>query len=143
MNHIILTLEKALADLPLLLSNPSKTPENTTDNPGSKNYGARPRIIAIGGGHSEDDFREMKSACKDVEKGIVWVSNTHESSHGDRVTYVPQLKKDFSRFTQKPDFSGLIAYGAMTAQQMKRQLDAMGLDKPENSDVEGVYYFSD
>jgi hypothetical protein len=75
--HILLTVEQALKDLPLLLSNPSQTPANTDDNPGSKNYGRRPRIVAIGGGHSEENFREMKAACKDVEKGIIWVRNVH------------------------------------------------------------------
>jgi hypothetical protein len=80
--HILTSAEKALEDLPLLLSEPSepsKTPTGTEDNLGSKNYGTRPRIIAIGGGHSEESFTEMRKACKDVEKGIVWVCTTQPS----------------------------------------------------------------
>ncbi|KAF2823739.1 hypothetical protein CC86DRAFT_371965 [Ophiobolus disseminans] len=122
--HIMLTVEHALKDLPLLLSNPSQTPADTAENLGSKNYGSRPRIVAIGGGHSEEDFRDIKAGCKDVEKGIIWI------------------KKDISKLTQKPDFSNLEAYGALTAQQMKEKLNAMELDKPGNEDVEGVHYFS-
>jgi hypothetical protein len=74
--HIITELEQALQDLPLLLSTPSRTPSNAATNLGSQNYGTRPRIIAIGGGHSEENFEKMREACKSVDKGIIWVSST-------------------------------------------------------------------
>jgi hypothetical protein len=75
--HIIAELEQALQDLPLLLSSPSKTPSNTALNLGSQNYGTRPRIVAIGGGHSEENFGKMRDACKSVDKGIIWVNDPH------------------------------------------------------------------
>lgn len=80
MVHILTDVSKALNDLPLLLSTPPKIPDDTGNNPGSQNYGARPRIVAIGGGHSEENFTEMKDACKDVDNGIVWVSSYSHTS---------------------------------------------------------------
>lgn len=73
--HIVTELEQALQDLPLLLSSPSKTSPDTATNLGSQNYGARPRIVAIGGGHSEENFEKMREACKSVDTGIIWVSS--------------------------------------------------------------------
>lgn len=67
-------VNKAAKDLPLLLSNPSKTPEDSATNLGSQNYGERPRAVAVGGAFDDDAFKQMKDACKDVDKDIVWVS---------------------------------------------------------------------
>jgi hypothetical protein len=71
--HIVLSVQQAITDLPLLLSTPSQTPSDTIDNYGSQVYGARPKAVVIGGGFTDEMVSEMKSACEDVEKGIVWV----------------------------------------------------------------------
>jgi len=63
-----------VTDLPLLLSSPPQIPENPAENLGSQNYGERPKAVAVGGGFNDDMFQEMKDACKDVNKGIVWVN---------------------------------------------------------------------
>jgi hypothetical protein len=71
--HVALSVEQAVKDLPLLLSTPPKAPQNTEDNVGSRNYDKRPVAVLAGGGFDDTMFNEIKDACKDVDKGIVWV----------------------------------------------------------------------
>jgi hypothetical protein len=73
--HIILSVEQGVKDLPLLLPTPSKTSENPDENFASRNYGARPVVIGIGGGFDDAMIEEMKSACKNIDDGVLWVSH--------------------------------------------------------------------
>jgi hypothetical protein len=72
--HIILSVEQGVKDLPLLLSTPFKTPENPDENFGSQDYGTRPVVIGVGGGFDNAMIEETRSACKNVGKGVLWVS---------------------------------------------------------------------
>jgi hypothetical protein len=72
--HIILSVEQGVKDLPLLLSTPSKPPDNIGENFGSQKYGERPLAVGVGGGFNDEMFKEMRDACRDLNEGIVWVS---------------------------------------------------------------------
>jgi hypothetical protein len=71
--HVVTSVPQGLTDLPLLLSDPSTTPQNAEANVGSRNYGARPLAVAAGGGFDDAAFQTLRDACKDVEQGVVWV----------------------------------------------------------------------
>jgi hypothetical protein len=64
-------VKQGVKALPLLLPTPSKTPENPDENFGSRNYGARPAVIGIGGGFDNAMIEEMKSACKNIDDGVL------------------------------------------------------------------------
>jgi hypothetical protein len=80
----------------------------------------------------------MRRACKDVEKGIVWVCTTHTSTDRMKRLTAQQLKRDLSKMTSKPDLSNPEAYGLLTGQQIKEALNKLDLD---DSETEGIHYF--
>jgi hypothetical protein len=78
--HMVNDVEKAAKDLPLLLSNPPKPPEDSATNLGSQNYGDRPRAVAVGGGFDDAAFKQIRDACKDVDKDVVWVRQKDQAA---------------------------------------------------------------
>jgi hypothetical protein len=74
--HVILSMEQGMKDLPVLLSNPSKTPEHTEGNLGSGKYGTRPLVVGVGGGFDDEMFEKMRDACEGCDEGVVWVSSS-------------------------------------------------------------------
>ncbi|KAF2031370.1 hypothetical protein EK21DRAFT_110972 [Setomelanomma holmii] len=122
--HVILSDEQGLKDLPLLLSNPPKTPTNTEDNYGSKNYGERPLAVAAGGGLNDEMFNNLRAACKDIEKGIVW------------------LRADIKNVTKMPEFGDSEAYGLETARRVKNKLLELKVGEESTEGKEGVYWFT-
>lgn len=121
--HIILSVQQAITDLPLLLSSPSQIPPDNSDNYGSQVYGARPRAVVIGGGFTDEMVQEMKSACKDAEGGIVWVKGNPIS-----VKAMPPL-------------SDRQAYGAATASLVKKKLDELNVGREGGEKKEGVHFY--
>ncbi|KAH7074679.1 hypothetical protein BKA63DRAFT_319150 [Paraphoma chrysanthemicola] len=122
--HIILSLEQATTDIPLLLATPSQTPPNSQDNQGSQKYGARPVAVAVGGGFNDEMFAEIKNACKDVDKGVVW------------------LRADVAKIKEMPPLSELEAYGEETARRVKKKLEELGVGGGDGEGKEGVYFFT-
>jgi hypothetical protein len=116
--HVNLSVEQAVSDIPLLLS--SKTPPNSSSNIGSQNYGARPAVVAIGGGFNDEMFTEMKEACG--EESVMWA------------------RTDITRGADMPDISDKEAYGTATGERVKKCLDELRVGK-EGGKTEGVYYF--
>jgi hypothetical protein len=68
---VMLSVEQGVKDLPFLLSTPSKTPETTNENFGSRNYGARPMVIGVGGGFDDAMVEEIRSAYKNGDEGVL------------------------------------------------------------------------
>jgi hypothetical protein len=91
--HIILSVEQGVKDLPLLLSAPSRTPENVDENFGSRNYEARPLAVGVGGGFNDEMLEEMRNACKDVDEGIVWVSHFAPTSNSAKVRCINEMNR--------------------------------------------------
>ncbi|KAH7087629.1 hypothetical protein FB567DRAFT_525383 [Paraphoma chrysanthemicola] len=122
--HIILSQTQATADIPLLLATPSQTPPDSEYNYGSQKYGARPVAIAVGGGFDDRMFAEIKDACKDVDKGVVW------------------LRADVTKIKEMPPLNDLEAYGEETARRVKRKLGELGIGEEGAEGKEGVYFFT-
>jgi hypothetical protein len=89
--HIILSVEQGVKDLPLLLSSPPRTPENVDGNFGSRNYGARPLAVGVGGGFNNEMLEEMRNACKDVDEGIMWVSRFSLTLNSEKIRCINDM----------------------------------------------------
>lgn len=67
--------------------------------------------IAVGGGFDDRMFAEIKDACKDMDKGVVW------------------LRADVTKIKEMPPLNDLEAYGEETARRVKRKLGELGLER--------------
>lgn len=139
MIHIILSVDQGVKDLPLLLSTPSKSPENTEDNSGLKNYGVRPLAVGVGGGYNDEMFNEMKAACKDVEQGVVWVKIESCLKRCHDTNIALQLRADVTNSAPMPSLSDTDAFGLETARRVKKKLNELRIGEDTK---EGVYFFT-
>jgi hypothetical protein len=124
--HICLTPSSGAQDLPHILSTPPRTPPSSSSNLGSQNYASRPFAIAVGGGFDDAAFAEIRGACKDVEKGVVWV------------------RADTRKWSSMPSLSDHEGFGAAMAARVKKSLMELGIGKSDGEEakrMDGVYLF--
>ncbi|KAH7386909.1 hypothetical protein DE146DRAFT_635682 [Phaeosphaeria sp. MPI-PUGE-AT-0046c] len=120
--HMLNDVDRSIKDLPLLLTETPKKPEDSATNAGSQNYSARPLAVAVGGYFDDAMFNQMKDTCKAVDKGIVW------------------LRPDTTKFKSMPSLSDTDAFGIAMAERVKTKLIELGVGK-ETGTEEGVHFF--
>ncbi|OAL51248.1 hypothetical protein IQ07DRAFT_586785 [Pyrenochaeta sp. DS3sAY3a] len=116
--HIVLTPEQGISDIPPLLSGQKLS--TTPINLGSQNYAQKPVAVALGGGFSDDQFQQIRDACKDSP--AIW------------------MRTDMTRFAEMPDLGDVEAYGAAVAERAKSRMGELGVGR-EGGKVEGEFYF--
>lgn len=63
--HIILLEERALSELPLLLSKPPKQPPDSNDNLGTQNYDvSKVSVVVVGGGYCKSPTVEVATEAR-------------------------------------------------------------------------------
>jgi hypothetical protein len=123
--HIITNPAVGCIEIPLLLSGQPLT--NPSSNPGSGNYSKPPVAVVAGGGYSDEEFNQIRDACKDVAG----------------LKIVPWVRADLSKMSEMPPREDLSAYGRATAVRVKKRLQELELAEGEEKEEwkTKLYYF--